>query len=173
MRQQEERDQAVCHATTASPGQRSPLHLCLAKQPVCVPSPTLSPADPVPRGLLTLCPAPTDPVGHSHACLCGRIYIIHNVSVSLFLAPSLSRSLALSLARARSLSLDRIRAGRVKQSMALFMARTDAVARSVPIYSRVRVVFPCFQHLSMCVCARACACACVCINQFKCQCVYI
>jgi len=26
------------------------------------PSPTLSPTDPVPRGLLTLCPAPTDPV---------------------------------------------------------------------------------------------------------------
>jgi len=31
----------------------------------CVPSPTLSPIDPVPRGLLTLCPAPTDPVGQS------------------------------------------------------------------------------------------------------------
>ena len=30
-----------------------------------VPSPTLSPTDPVPRGLLTLCPAPTDPVGQS------------------------------------------------------------------------------------------------------------
>ena len=26
------------------------------------PSPTLSPTDPVPRGLLTLCPGPTDPV---------------------------------------------------------------------------------------------------------------
>jgi len=30
---------------------------------VSAPSPTLSPTDPVPRGLLTLCPAPTDPVG--------------------------------------------------------------------------------------------------------------
>ena len=29
------------------------------------PSPTLSPTDPVPRGLLILCPAPTDPVGQS------------------------------------------------------------------------------------------------------------
>ena len=30
-----------------------------------LPSPTLSPTDPVPRGLLTLCRAPTDPVGQS------------------------------------------------------------------------------------------------------------
>jgi len=31
----------------------------------CASTPTLSPTDPVPRGLLTLCPAPTGPVGQS------------------------------------------------------------------------------------------------------------
>jgi len=40
---------------------------CSLTYTAAAPSPTLSPTDPVPRGLLTLCPAarPTDPVGQS------------------------------------------------------------------------------------------------------------
>ena len=45
------------------------------RQRAWCPSPTLSPTDPVPRGLLTLCPAPTDPVGQSWYCV-GRVVVV-------------------------------------------------------------------------------------------------